>query len=326
MGYVPEYFGAHVAHWLEEGWLPPGGRLLDLGAQEIVGEGAEVARQLADFLAVRGVAVADLLGEDGCYAIARVFAATGITYTSIDVDGQLGSLFFDLNSEAAPPEWRGHFDFVNNEGTTEHLVNPINALHVAHEVLKVGGIARHSVPLTGWGDHGLIYPTTKFWALLMDANRYQQLEAYIEVKAARALDQPPRFAVRAEAGFPQVCDAWLHLTYRKTGDADFAIPVDHILVPDVDAVVKLLRTNHDRLAARRLPAMTATTSVVADLGLVGAGAAVAHRAAVQQVVDDVVVVAAAGRDHDRIGVAGADAVLGDDEVGDPGRHQDAVEI
>jgi hypothetical protein len=79
-----------------------------------------------------------------------IYAALGIEYLAIDVDGACGSTFFDLNTFAAPAAWCSAFDFVNNEGTIEHLANPINGFHVAHDIAKVGAVIRHNFPLVGW--------------------------------------------------------------------------------------------------------------------------------------------------------------------------------
>jgi len=70
-----------------------------------------------------------------------------------------------------PPDWVGAFDMANNEGTIEHLINPINGFQVAHELLKPGGVARHSMPLTGCWDHGLFHPTSSFYLAMLNQNR-----------------------------------------------------------------------------------------------------------------------------------------------------------
>ena len=131
MGYSPLYFPCHVQGWLEAGWLKPGQALMDFGAQEFDSGPCDGA-----FLRTHGL-------PDNA-TIREVYEKLGIKYHSIDVDGAHGSTFFDLNSQAPPADWLGAFDFVNNEGTIEHLVNPINGFQVAHEMTKVGGVIRHS--------------------------------------------------------------------------------------------------------------------------------------------------------------------------------------
>jgi SAM-dependent methyltransferase len=135
MAHAETHFSSHVRVWQSRGWLPPGGRLIDLGAQEFAGD----RRMICADLATLGIKI------DTVPRVAEVYRALGIDYVAIDVDGFPGSVFFDLNAQAPPPNWLHAFDFVNNEGTIEHLVNPLNALHVAHDIVKVGGVVYHSV-------------------------------------------------------------------------------------------------------------------------------------------------------------------------------------
>jgi SAM-dependent methyltransferase len=251
MGYTPDYFNSHVARWLAEGYLPPGGRLLDFGSQELVGDAEEIANCVKRFLREQGSA-ARAISPDGRYYVAKIFEAIGIRYHSIDVDEQFGALFFDLNTFRAPEAWIGQFDFVNNEGTIEHLINPINGFHVAHDVLKVGGVARHSVPLTGWQDHGFMYPTTKFYACLMGANRYEPLQAHLEPNKVHGLQDDPTFTVKPASGPAFISDIWLHLTYRKVHPDPFQIPADHLFTPDADKIAKRLSANFASYARSRL--------------------------------------------------------------------------
>jgi SAM-dependent methyltransferase len=124
------------------------------------------------------------------FSIANTYRALGVDYTSIDVDGQHGSTFFDLNTFALPPDWMGAFDMANNEGTIEHLINPINGFQVTHELLKPGGVARHSIPLSGHSEHGLLYPTRKFYDLLLRENGYEAIESRTEGDEARPMAAP----------------------------------------------------------------------------------------------------------------------------------------
>jgi hypothetical protein len=230
MGYASHYFDSHVDTWLRRGWLPPGGRLVEFGAQEFNGDAAEARAGVAKFLRKQGKTeqeIARAVGN-GTPLVADIFRALGIDYTAVDVDGAFNSTFFDLNTHAPPLEWRDAFDFVNNEGTIEHLINPINAVLVAHELLKVGGAASHSMPLTGCRDHGLIYPTVKFWCNLMGENRYELLRADIFISESPLDFVDARFTLCESNGAPiadpgarKVTDAWLRLVYRKTQPCAF---------------------------------------------------------------------------------------------------------
>jgi SAM-dependent methyltransferase len=224
MGYVVDYFPTHVARWLDAGWLFEGARLIEFGAQEFHCDFDAARKRTNAFLRDRGKAVpAD-------FSIANTYRALGVDYTSIDVDGQHGSTFFDLNTFAPPPDWMGAFDMVNNEGTIEHLINPINGFQVTHELLKPGGVARHSIPLSGHPEHGLLYPTPKFYDLLLWENGYEALDRRTEGDDA---------------------NRWLHLIYRKGTAASFRIPLDHLTTARVYVIRGNLVNNWQLFSERR---------------------------------------------------------------------------
>lgn len=244
MGYAPSYFSAHVAKWLRERWLRRDSKIIEFGAQEFSGDIRESRQDIAHFLRSHGVEEAcinEIADPNRPLLVSEIYRSLGVEYTAIDVDGAFGSLFFDLNSGRPPDEWRGAFHFVNNEGTIEHLINPINGFQVAHELLEVGGVARHSMPLTGWVNHGFFYPTPKFYGTLIGANNYELLEAEAQL-LFRPLDLvDTRFRIideigrEIDQGGATIADAWILLTYRKSRDADFAIPLDHIYSDVSDA-------------------------------------------------------------------------------------------
>jgi hypothetical protein len=245
MGYGPLYFPIHVQGWLDGGWLKPGHALMDFGAQEFNSGPCDSA-----FLHKHGLPASATIRE--------IYETLGIKYHSIDVDGAHGSTFFDLNTGAQAPAWRGAFDFVNNEGTIEHLVNPINGFHVAHEIAKAGAVIRHSFPLIGWPDHGFVNPTPKFYAHMIGDNGYELL------RAKALMSEPTQFK---DALFKTVIDEtkggdvvavavpmtnlWAELTYRKTSERPFVIPVDHVEGLQADKARLLLRQRYDCLARAR---------------------------------------------------------------------------
>jgi len=248
MGYAPDYFSAHVASWMRDGLLPQGGRLIDFGAQEFHGDPDAARARTREFLASRGTSETEVtaaIGRRGKLEVASVYRAIGIDYVAIDVDGAHGSSFLDLNTCAPPPQWIGAFDMVNNEGTIEHLVNPINGFQVAHELLKVGGVARHSMPLSGCSDHGLFHPTSGFYEAMLNENRYELLEARGEVHQRQYSDRLFSF----DAAVP---DVWAHLIFRKQIDDRFHPPADHLQSFGAAAVAARLAGNWNAFAARRI--------------------------------------------------------------------------
>jgi SAM-dependent methyltransferase len=244
MGYRENYFSHRVQRWQQAGWLPKGGRLIDFGAQAFTGDPAAIKNDLAELgIKLERPTVAD------------AYRALGIDYVAIDVEPVDGSLFFDLNTQAPPPEWICAFDMVNNEGTIEHLANPMNGLHVAHELVKVGGVVHHSMPMLGHRKHGLFNATPKLWSELMLANNYQPLQAYIDFQEDDVSFGYTGFTVRDSAGKPcttaRASNAWITLAYRKTRDAPFVIPTDHLLFPLGSLVAANLGRNFDQWSAAR---------------------------------------------------------------------------
>jgi hypothetical protein len=181
----------------------------------------------------------------------------GIDYVSIDVDGAHDSTFFDLNTFSAPSAWRNAFDFINNEGTIEHLANPINGFHVAHDMAKVGSVIRHNFPLVGWTQHGFVNLTTKFYAHLIGDNAYELLNVQATVSEPTPFNDPLFKTCSALTGSvdcptrqiapPMVTNIWGELVYRKTSDGPFVVPVDHVEGPNASAVRQRLIENFHRI-------------------------------------------------------------------------------
>ena len=261
MGYVADYFEATVDPWLQAGWLPPGGRLIEFGAQAFDGDQAEARRRTEQFLRGHGVSEAQI--QDVCapskpLRVAEVYAAIGIDYAAIDVEAAPGSRPFDLNCFVPPAEWRAAFDLVNNEGAIEHLTNPINGFQVAHELLKPGGVAVHSIPLTGHRNHGLMHPTVKFYGRLVALNGYERLRSEITIGQSDWSLADGSFTLRDHRGRPldarniKLMDAWLHLAYRKTDAAEFRAPFAHWHADESEALGNRLAENFTAYSAHRL--------------------------------------------------------------------------
>ena len=256
MGYIAETFSHQTQSWLDAGWLQPGHNLIELGAQEYYSQASDSVLRVGAFLRHNGMPddKIDALVANGLPSVRDIYEAIGVKYFSIDVDGAHGSTFFDLNTSAPPAHWKNTFDFVNNEGTIEHLVNPINGFQVAHEIAKVGGVIRHSFPLIGWPDHGFFYATPKFYAHMVGDNRYEKLRA-AAVEIGRPRFEDPFFTTVDHGGNPlpppTITDLGGELIYRKTSDRPFVIPTDHIGGPNADAVRQKLIKDFALMANRR---------------------------------------------------------------------------
>jgi len=154
--------------------LPLGGNILELGAQELdAGESPEeILKFIKYFNPVSDRTIEDVKNWPGGM-IGKVYEAAGFKYMAIDVYDSYQTIFLDLNSEDIPPEFVGRFDLVTNFGTTEHIANQVQAFKVVHDALKVGGCAFHSVPFTGYFNHGLIKYEPKFFLFLALNNEYE---------------------------------------------------------------------------------------------------------------------------------------------------------
>ena len=225
VGYSKYYFESHVRRWIESGWIPERGSLLDFGSQAFTGEPEETKQSIRRFLQWRNI-------DQQPETIAEIYALIGIDYQRVDVDG--ASTYADLNIDSVPDDFRGRFDFVNNEGTIEHLANPINGFRFAHDAVKVGGVVKHSMPVGGWYGHGLFYATPKFYQLLIEANGYEFLSGWIEV--VDYADQYDGTFFKEQKihttipGFPPgtypAINQSVHLAYRKTSPQAFVVPTD----------------------------------------------------------------------------------------------------
>jgi SAM-dependent methyltransferase len=260
MGYSAFTFPQKVAKWLEAGWLFPGAHLIKFGSQEFFGDVAANRQSVRDFLRARGIGERDIesvLAKPSQPLVADIYRCIGVDYTSIDMDGARGSLPFDLNVSVPPETWRNVFDFVNNEGTAKHLANPINAYHVAHDIVKVGGVIFQSLPLIGHQTHGLFNPTSKFCSRLISDNDYELLRATAAVSQTKSNFDDNLFREvllfcdgggQTSATVTDICGL---LAYRKVRDAPFVIPTDLPDVGNSDAIRERLNANYRSFAAAR---------------------------------------------------------------------------
>jgi hypothetical protein len=76
----------------------------------------------------------------------------------------------DLNYDEVPAENRGRYDLVTNFGTTEHVVNQLNAFKIIHDLTAPGGVMIHELPAQGQIDHGFFAYNPKFFHKLELSN------------------------------------------------------------------------------------------------------------------------------------------------------------
>lgn len=77
------------------------------------------------------------------------FTNLGFNHTSVDLNGNRGSLIKDLSKDTDFLEWNEKFDIITNSGTSEH-VEPLDAQYtcfkIVHDCTKINGLMIHLVP------------------------------------------------------------------------------------------------------------------------------------------------------------------------------------
>lgn len=77
------------------------------------------------------------------------FQSLGIDHTSVDINGNNGTLYYDLNKPITDPKILNQFDIVTNFGTSEHVDDQFQCFCNIHNFCKKGGIFVHCVPMKG---------------------------------------------------------------------------------------------------------------------------------------------------------------------------------
>ena len=117
----------------------------------------------------------NLLKEKVNFTTKDFYLALGcLSYDSIDINGDQGSFSFDLNYNLID-EYKFHnkFDFVINNGTSEHLFNQLSFFKNTHELCENGGLMLHIVPFIGYVNHGFFNYPPLFFIDLASANNYE---------------------------------------------------------------------------------------------------------------------------------------------------------
>jgi hypothetical protein len=163
-------------------------RLLDIGAQNLSGaDPASIVhfvrthndvwneQDLAAYAEAMTVGAAKhprFGGTNGAW-LGDLLERIGVDYLAFDIFAGYRTVIFDLNEWSLDAKYRQAFDIVLNCGTTEHVLNQMNSFRVIHDATKVGGLIYHSLPMTGFLDHGYFnYNPRLFWELAQ-ANDYK---------------------------------------------------------------------------------------------------------------------------------------------------------
>jgi hypothetical protein len=160
--------------------LKPGFRVMDLGSQDVfVGSDDDIECINGFVSSLGGIPFDKHSLVDKPVEAKAVFERAGLEYFRTDVDERPSTIYVDFNKLVFPAAMRDTVDLVVNIGTTEHLSNPIGGFAMMHYVAKPGAILFHDVPLFGWGNHGLLNATPKFWHALTWMNAYERISAAV---------------------------------------------------------------------------------------------------------------------------------------------------
>jgi hypothetical protein len=182
---------------------PEKNSILDIGPQTIYFVHAE---QIREFVANHGGTIipeSELSAEverlvrfsvprpgERTTMLSEITDLVDIKYDSVDVcPGLKNTAILDLNFDALPPHMHACYDVVLNFGTTEHILNQWNCFELIHDALKVGGVAYHQLPASGYLDHGYYCYTPLFFRDLAKANGYEILQLAVSPAGENFIDQ-----------------------------------------------------------------------------------------------------------------------------------------
>jgi SAM-dependent methyltransferase len=174
--------------------------------------------------------------------LADFCAKLGIEYKSLDIFDGLGVIPFDLNHEILPESLCEQFDLVINMGTTEHVLNQLNAFKVIHDATKPGGEMVHNLPISGHTNHCYVCYTSRFFFDLAGNNDYEILQLVYALGTKSKLFDPLR---SYQSAFPilqtvkgiligrdrfgpdmEIADIGLFVRFRKKRSSSFAAAID----------------------------------------------------------------------------------------------------
>lgn len=163
-----------IVDWAKQFGIRPGDAVLDIGTQELfcTEDPAALNRFLCHFGAEPYGGEELQRMADRAFA-AKLFQRAGFSYKAVDIARYANTLQIDLNRGLLPFWHRRRYALVMNCGTTEHVLNQLNAFRLIHDACKVGGLMYHGVPMAGMFEHGLVSYSPKFFVQLVAANSYE---------------------------------------------------------------------------------------------------------------------------------------------------------
>lgn len=110
-----------------------------------------------------------------------LYEGLGMAYHCVDTDAKYGALELDINFDSVPEEHRNRYRFVTNHGTTEHLINQLNAFKMIHDFTCKDGYMLHALPFLGQLDHGFFNYHPNLFDCLAMYNSYRNCGMWVGV-------------------------------------------------------------------------------------------------------------------------------------------------
>jgi SAM-dependent methyltransferase len=224
-----------LAQALAMGVLPPGGDLLELGESIVVPYDTphDLLSIVGPFIPGDRLYEAKLRVEasgrsksvyQNAFGPARAFYHAVFEpafYAAIELGLAPRRLCIDLN---APVQAVHLFDYVINNGTSEHIFDQANVYRVIHDHTRPGGVMIHWTPCLGWPNHGLYNVQPGFFFDLAAANGY-------EIKLIGLANGDVFFRLQSGEGYRQGLQQHRELAHslvcavlRKVQDEPFKAP------------------------------------------------------------------------------------------------------
>ena len=230
----------------EKRLIKRGSRILDIGSQNLYNATPETIRSFVEQFGriedeTRFANEAKRIsyfstprpGERTAF-IAELLDLVDMEYLGYDVCPSPGTEIFDLNIQRLPEAKRNYFDIILNFGTTEHLINQLNAFEVMHDAMQLGGISYHQLPSVGWIDHGYFNYKGLFIDDLVKANDYEVVDKLFTTAGVSDFgalgvdvrDATKPLAPHSATAPAQVLNFNLNYIIRKTVDAPFHVGLE----------------------------------------------------------------------------------------------------
>jgi SAM-dependent methyltransferase len=236
--------------------LPAGASVLDIGSSNLY---TATRAELRDFLVwygkdentdefasfldriANGSAYSPTVGGSNNSFVGELLERAGLRYLSLDIADGYRTEIFDLNRRSLDDNLRGTFDAVINYGTTEHVLNQLNAFRVIHDAAKPGAYMVHSVPAVGYADHGYFTYTPRLFLDIASYNGYELVSCEFQGPTTGkglfgivqiyqtyfpALSETLKQADCSEFSNSNVPDIGISVVFRKKNNAGFCVPME----------------------------------------------------------------------------------------------------